>query len=197
MSRWFWAGLLLLAVYLKWPQDRIILGPGTLAPAPPKQTAIQTPKPFNKGNYIITPLAEFEITAKVLSRERYWLDKEADLSPIDFALGWQRMSDEDVLQHISISQGQRWFRWQADQLPIPHAEISTSAANMHLIPADDRIRAALLAVKQGSIITLEGLLVAASDANTQWQWRSSLTRSDTGAGACEIIWVTGITQHAP
>ena len=100
-----------------------------------------------------------------------------------------------VLQHLSISQGQRWFRWQTDQLPIPHTEISTSAANIHLIPADDHIRAQLLAVKQGSIITLNGLLVAASDANAQW--RSSLKRSDTGAGACEIIWVTGITQHAP
>ena len=64
---------------------------------------------------------------------------------------------------------------------------------MHLIPADDFIRAQLLAVKQGSIVTLEGQLVEVRDTQEQWHWRSSLTRNDTGAGACEIIWVKQVT----
>lgn len=168
-----------------------------MAPEPPQQTPIKNPIPFPVDHYMITPLAEFEITAKVLSRERYRFDKEADLSPIDFALGWQYMSDEETLQHISVSQGHRWFNWQADQLPIPQAEISASAANMHLIPADDNIRAQLLDVKQGSVISLVGQLVEVHDTQEQWRWSSSLTRGDTGAGACEIIWVTRVTHVAP
>lgn len=193
MSRWLFGGLLIVLIYLKWPEARVTLEAGIMAPALPQQTTIKDPVAFAVEHYVITPLAEFEITAKVLSRERYRFDKEADLSPIDFALGWQRMSDEAVLQHFSVKQGHRWFHWQADQLPIPQAEIAASAANMHLIPADDFIRAQLLAVKQGRIVTLEGQLVEVRDTQEQWHWRSSLTRNDTGAGACEIIWVKQVT----
>jgi hypothetical protein len=41
-------------------------------------------------------------------------------------------------------------------------------------------------VRAGDQIRLRGYLVrvAASDG---WQWRSSLTRDDTGAGACELV----------
>ena len=28
-----------------------------------------------------------------------------------------------------------------------------------------------------------------------WRWRSSLTREDTGAGACELVWVERIVTR--
>jgi hypothetical protein len=32
--------------------------------------------------------------ARVLSTERYWFDGASSVSPIDFAVGWGRMSDQ-------------------------------------------------------------------------------------------------------
>ena len=43
----------------------------------------------------------------------------------------------------------------------------------------------------GQIISLSGSLVRV-EAKDGWKWKSSLTRSDDGAGSCEIIWVTDI-----
>jgi hypothetical protein len=34
-----------------------------------------------------------------------------------------------------------------------------------------------------------------SRAPDGWRWRSSLTREDTGAGACELVWVERIAVN--
>jgi hypothetical protein len=32
-----------------------------------------------------------------------------------------------------------------------------------------------------------------ADASDGWRWISSLKRTDIGAGACELVWVEGLT----
>jgi hypothetical protein len=72
--------------------------------------------------------------------------------------------------------------------PIPEREIIESSANMHLIPADDSIERAITRTRVGDIVSFDGYLVEADWANGG-KWVSSLSRSDTGAGACELVWV--------
>ena len=45
-----------------------------------------------------------------------------------------------------------------------------------------------MGVLLGAAITLRGCLVDVS-APDGWRWRSSRTRTDNGAGACELMWV--------
>ena len=59
--------------------------PGVLAPVEPQQRLVQRPA-FQFGAYQLTPLAEFDLEARVLSVETYRTDGGARLSPIDFAL---------------------------------------------------------------------------------------------------------------
>lgn len=59
---------------------------------------------------------------------------------------------------------------------------------MHMIPADDDIKERLLNVRVGSIVQLKGVLVGVQMGG-RWVWVSSLSRTDTGNGACEIVWV--------
>jgi hypothetical protein len=59
---------------------------------------------------------------------------------------------------------------------------------MHLIPADDEIDDLIKSVRPGNIIMLKGYLVAVTSEDG-WRWKSSLSRKDSGAGACEVIWV--------
>ena len=168
--------------------DAVVLGPGIKAPESPVQQGLKQPDNFQFKGYQITPLAEFKIRAKVLSREAYSLGRESELSPVDFALGWGEMSDEAVLEKIDISQSGRWYRWRVQEFPIPRKTIETHSANMHLIPANDLVEDTIDLVKQGQVIELDGYLIRA-EADDGWHWQSSLTRNDTGAHACELVYV--------
>jgi hypothetical protein len=143
----------------------------------------------------LQPLAGFSVDARVLSREDYSLGREADLSPTDLALGWGRMRDDAVLSQLSIDQSNRWYhyRWQGAP-PIPVDEIVRSSANLHMIPSSDVVAKELARVRKGDRVRIEGWLVEA-DAPDGWRWRSSLTREDSGSGACEVVYVCGITRQ--
>jgi hypothetical protein len=186
--------LLILAVggLLIWQllsrDNSIELGPGVRAAQDPVQENLDSPQTFTYDAYRITPLAGFRLRAKILSRETYGMGRESELSPIDLALGWGRMSDESVLQHIDISQSGRWYLWRTREYPIPRREIETHSANMHIIPADQAVADIIDDFPRGDIIELDGYLVRA-DADDGWRWVSSLSREDTGARACELFYV--------
>lgn len=163
-------------------------GPGVLAPDEPLQTDPGKADPFEHAGYRLLPLADFRVKARVLSREDYRFDREADLAPLDLALGWGPMSDSEVLGQIEISQRNRFFFWRVEQFPVPRRDIEHNAANMHIIPADDTVETVLDGVRSGHVVTLQGRLVEARGSDG-WRWRSSLTRTDTGKGACELFYV--------
>ena len=123
----------------------------------------------------------------MLSATRYWSDRESQLAPVDLALGWGPMSDSAVLDHIAIGQMSRFYTWAEHDAPIEQDDIEAFSANMHIIPADESVRAALLRVHKGDVVTIDGDLVQVT-ASDGWAWASSLTRLDTGDGACELIW---------
>lgn len=177
---------------LQWWQLRPVRQPqGVLAAGEPEQAASDA-EPIQFGQYTLKPRASYRIRARVLSRKDYRLGREADLSPFDFALGWGLMSDNFILDALDISQSGRffWMHWDA-AAPAPENELMRHAANVHLIPANKVIRRQLAKIRPGQVVELQGLLVDAA-SNDGWNWNTSLTREDTGAGACELFWV----QHA-
>jgi len=147
--------------------------------------------PIRAGEFWLTPVAGFEIEARVLSRKNYRFGQEARLSPMDLAVGWGPMAQDDVLEHISIRQSGRFGYWSARDLPIPSREINHSFANIHIIPAGEEIAADLRQIGQDENIRLAGYLVNVHTDNG-WRWDTSLTRTDTGPGACEILLVTRV-----
>jgi hypothetical protein len=172
-------------------------------PLPPRVEAGDAPlqsevpdslRPFALPAATLRPLAGFSADARVLAREDYRLGREADLSPTDLALGWQRMREDAVLSQLRISQSSRWYnyRWK-DQPPLPPREIARSSANMHMIPANDTVADALAGIGKGDRVRIDGWLVEAT-APDGWRWRSSTTRDDTGGGACEVVYVCAITR---
>ena len=67
---------------------------------------------------------------------------------------------------------------------------------MHMIPADDGVKYQLEQVRVGQVVHIEGFLVDASRADG-WHWNTSMTREDTGAGACELVYVERLDAVAP
>jgi hypothetical protein len=190
---WISAALiLLLLLYFTFSREEnstpITHGPGMVAPYTPEQETIVSGEQFSYKDYQITPLATFQLEARVLSKKQYRSGRESDLSPVDLALGWGPMSDETVLEEIRIRQSNRFYHWKVKQLPIPRKEIEQNSANMHIIPADQEIREVLKNIRKGHVVEIEGYLVKVN-AKDGWWWQSSLTRMDTGGGACEVIWV--------
>ena len=177
-----------------WPEPAITHPPGVLVPEEPDQRPVPERKQWSKNGYQILALARFHIRALVLHRERYRMGKESDLSPVDFALGWGAMSNQQIIDQIDISQSFRWYHWQSSHLPITNGDVITHSSNMHMIPADDDVEETLLSVIKGDVVELDGYLVEVH-GQKGWKWVSSLRRDDTGDGACELVWVEKAVVH--
>jgi len=187
--------LLLLAMVLAWrdwSRREIVHPPGVLVPEAPRQQSPGPAKAFRLEDYRLTPRALFELRARVLSREDYRWDAGADLAPVDLALGWGAMSDQAVLDRIEISQGARWyFTRYDDPPPLAARDIIRQSGNMHLVPANPTILARLKQVRRGDVVWLRGYLVDA-EHESGFRWHTSLSREDTGDGACELFYVERI-----
>ena len=184
--------LCLIGVWWHWQERPVVHGPGVLAPSEPWQKNTRgKAAQFQKEDYDIEVLASFSLEARVILKEDYRFDAGAALSPVDLALGWGRMSDSEVLAYFDFSQRNRFYYWQVNEFPIPRREIESSSANMHMIPATPTVERRLKEIRPGNIVKLEGYLVEAR-RDDGWRWRSSLTRNDTGDGACELVWVESL-----
>jgi len=171
--------------------------PGVLAPADPEQQDIDGAPGIPHGAFTLRPRAEFGATVRILGREDYSLGELAALVPTDFAVGWGPMSDSAVLQRVKISQSNRFYYWRTETWPVSREQIETHSANWHVIPGNEVVRAALRRLRVGSVVELHGELVDIE--GREGGMRTSLTRGDTGAGACEILLATSahILETAP
>jgi len=185
----------ILTIFIVWgfinSPDEVSLGSGILVDEEPIQIPIQPASNVTFDEFTISKIAEFKLKAKVLAKKNYRFGKEAKLSPTDLVLGWNKMSDQSIVDQIKISQSGRWYYWKVDSFPIPRKEIQTNSANMHLIPSNDLVRHELKRIRKGDIVQITGSLVNVSDKGS-WYWNSSTTREDTGNGACEIILVDSL-----
>jgi hypothetical protein len=167
---------------------------GELAPNTPVQKLIENAKPIAVGEFQLQPRASYEIEARVLSVEQYHVDAGAKLAPVDFAVGWGPMSDSAVIEHFRVRQSARFYTIYPDKNAIDLTTALRSSANMHLIPANDAVLKTLHTTRPGHLVTLEGYLVTASRADG-FSWNTSLTRDDTGNGACELMYVQSVTRR--
>ena len=185
-------GLYVLWGAWHWYAGRPVHQPdGVLAAAEPEQTDLAGVAPIRLGRWTLTPRASYRITARVLATERYHFDAIADLAPEDAALGWGPMSDNRVLADIDISQGHRFYYWRARRASVPRELIITHSANTHLIPSSKAVARLLERLRPGQVVTLSGALVdGRRDDGTGIS--TSMTRSDQGAGACEVLLVADV-----
>lgn len=175
-----------------WSQREIVHPPGILVPEAPRQAPPGRVQAIRLEDYLLTPRASFELRARVLSREDYRWDAGADLAPVDLALGWGSMSDQAVLDRIEVSQGARWYYTRYEHpSPLADRDIIRQSGNMHLVPATPAILARLKEIRRGDVVWLRGYLVDA-DHESGFRWRTSLSREDTGDGACELFYIERI-----
>jgi hypothetical protein len=171
-----------------WPWRPLVHPPGVLVAEEPIQMNCAPRSLGQYKGYGLVAVASYILRARVLHTKRYWVEGN-DIVPYDLALGWGRMSDQAVLDHLSISQANRFFFYEwRDEPPIPEAEIVTHSSNNHVISASPAVARVVSSVRAGQIISMKGWLVNVSGPDG-FQWSTSTRRDDTGNGACELIYV--------
>jgi hypothetical protein len=178
----------------QWEQRAVHPADGVLAPEAPVQADANGEPEVVLGRWTLTPRATYDIKARILGREDYRFDPIANLAPLDLALGWGPMSDSRVLRAFEISQGARFYSWRPvdESLPIELGEVTRHSANTHVIPASAAVAAKLARLRRaGQVVHLSGLLVD-GERDDGLKVRTSLTRTDTGAGACEFLLVQAV-----
>lgn len=173
--------------------------PKIIAKADPTQKAVSaTLKAWSHNGYLVRPQAEYDITARVLLLEKFSSGREADLSPEDLSLGWGEMSNGSYLGQIGLQHVERYYQWEIKGEVPDKDTIIAHSANTHFIPATDGVAAILKTIRVHDLIHAHGYLVNV-EAPDGWNWSSSLVRTDTGAGACELFWCdrleTLVTPH--
>lgn len=214
MPRWLWISLLVSVLAVCWlglrrsPTADVASTGATGVPAcvlPPRFTdedaPLQSPADpsmpaFRLQDANVIPLAGFSLQARVLSRENYSMDAGAGFSPVDLALGWGPMANPAIDEQLHVSQSGRWYnyRWDSGGPPLPLAEIINHSANMHMVPADATIADALDDVSAGDVVRVHGWLIRI-ERDGGWRWQSSLTREDSGGGACELVYVCAVERR--
>ena len=176
------------AVWWLWPAGGVRHPPGVTAPTVPAQQAIPPKDVREIKGFRLQAQATYAIHARVLHTKRYYM-QGGDLVPYDVALGWGPMSDSTVLDRLNISQSNRFFfyRWE-DTPPIPEGQIMRHAANVHIISANRTVARAVSKLRRGQLVAMRGYLVNVSGPNG-FHWNTSLTRDDSGDGACEVFYV--------
>ncbi|MGE0754463.1 MAG: hypothetical protein AB7L92_04815 [Alphaproteobacteria bacterium] len=193
--RWFLLLLLLIAggayVYTQEPPP-VEQPPGILVDADPLQTDPDRDS-WQFENYTVRPLATIDMRARVLGKTKYFFDKESELAPYDLALGWQHMSDTEVLKHISISQAGRWYYMSWEELPPNAMDPNVYSANMHVIPGNEKALDTIKNIREGQLVNMKGYLVQVIANDDDWAWTSSTSRYDLGQSSCELVWVQNIS----
>lgn len=163
---------------------------GVLVPEAPQQTALPQPQVLQRTpSMTLTAVATYRIRARVLHVEHYHWDEGAPLIPVDLALGWQSMSANRLLRHLTVGQWARHYYWTPLLTTFARRNIETQSANTHLIPASPEVRAQMEDVQAGQLVELDGFLVNLDKPDGDY-WHSSLTRLDTGEDSCELMYVT-------
>lgn len=172
-------------------------------PAPIQTSATgSVTKAINDGNAQITYVAEYKINGRVVDVERYSSNHVRDnLSSRDIALGWGVLSTDESKNKIKwTSIGNRYLSWRTSdnewyQKVGGESVIINSHSNNHLIPSNNEIKRKIESISRGDYVQLEGYLVDVYWTNPKgnyFKWNTSISRGDTGNGACEIIYVTDI-----
>lgn len=189
---WVVVILLIVAGYLQYYKaTRSHLGPGILVPEDPEILTVNYHRAWTNNDYTIVPIASINIRARTLRTKSYYWDRSTSLSPIDVLLGWGELSDQTILENLSISQSDRDFSWKAKgPLTVNDSYINNHMANFHLIPANPAIKKVIKSLHNNEIINMSGYLVDIS-ASDGYTWTSHLQQNGPNYG--KIFWVESIT----
>jgi hypothetical protein len=148
--------------------------------------------------YLITPMYDYELDAVIVSyhnagdftditHHRRWKDF---INLRDLCVVWGSNVASGVYRDMDFHNGTWtcWYSWPDSDVRDRFEE--TQLSNNHVLIDDEIIKRKLMQSEPGDHIRLKGMLVTYSNPGNGFFRGTSTTRTDTGNGACETIYVT-------
>ena len=165
----------------------------------PVQTPFMSEDPMIReikdGLFTMTPLVEYKLSGVVVSKKSYSDDWNSKISPTDLAIVWGKLAEPEHSRYIAYRQRNRWYFYEYKAgSPFDASYVITHSANNHVIPANENVRRAIKTIKKKDRVVLKGFLV---NINGTYKgrtviWNTSLSRTDTGNGSCELFYVSKV-----
>lgn len=170
------------------------------------EVAQQGPIVFTRNNYRfeVTPLYAYSISGLVVSKFDYSkvsLERTGQAFPVDFCMIWGSNVANRIYQAktLRFSQDCRWCQVEWNQ-PVEGFKMD-KISNNHLLVDNQVLEKKIRSILRGDQVRISGLLVSLKAVNTRQSdaynpvymtWQSSVIRTDSGAGACEVIYVEDV-----
>ncbi len=194
---------LALALWSHWKKDQF--PPPAFYDAARLADPVQTPtrrQPFKVESqgivYTIEPLYDYQLDGVVVSlhdSDVFWdiyhfKDWKDFLNLRDLCVVWGGNVASGVFRDLTYH-NTTWTCWvQARDAPTFQAFAQDQLSNNHLLAQDPALQAALKSAEIGDQVRFHGMLVRYSH-DGGFQRGTSTTRTDTGNGACETIYLEG------
>jgi hypothetical protein len=150
---------------------------------------------LRNSHFTLTPVAEYRLSGMVVGKKTYSDDWEGKISPIDLAMVWGKLADPNFDKYITYSQRNRWYFYTYKSgSPFDNSFVISHSGNNHIIPANENIREAVKTIKEKDKVVLIGFLVNLKGTykGQTVTWNTSLSRTDTDYGSCELFYVTKV-----
>lgn len=164
--------------------DRILI------PDAPIQNSVSNQSPVYIDGVKLDKLAKYQGIVLIEGKREY-SDFQSNIIPLDLIFTWGQLSQQSVRDSIRYSQSNRWYFFYNNSDKISIEEISKNSANTHIIPLNKSIQKTVDDINTGDIVYFEGHLVSV-DFGQDKIMKSSLSRTDKGAGACEVLLINKI-----
>jgi hypothetical protein len=152
-------------------------------------------KEIKNAHFTITPVAEYRISGTVVGKESYSSGWDGEISPVDLVIVWGKLAEPDYHRYMTYKQRNRWYFYQyRPGSPFDNSFVVSHSANNHIIPANRNIREAVKTIKEKDKVVLAGFLVNIKGTykGEPVTWNTSLSRTDTGNGSCELFFVSKV-----
>lgn len=156
------------------------------------------PIPFKIGdvNASLVPKARYEMVGKVCSRNNYTHGWLKDVAPFDLCVMWGRLATENLSGKVKFWQDDMRFSqfYVMPGSPFDVGYVYSHFSNNHVICHDETLCKAVSRIDKGDIVRVTGYLIYMQGTykGNEVNWNSSLSRNDTGNGACEIIYLSSL-----
>jgi hypothetical protein len=165
----------------------------------PVQTSTKSDDPIireiKNGHFAITPVAEYKISGVVVSKETYSSNWDGEISPVDLTIVWGKLAEPEYDRNITYSQRNRWYFYQYKPGSLfDNSYVIAHSGNHHIVPANENVHMAIKTIKEKDRVGLEGFLVNLKGTykGQTVTWNTSLSRTDTGNGSCELFYVSKV-----
>ena len=193
------SGLLLILSFWNrntWPDE---LPLADALASEPQQTPInQTLQSvtYNDLTFLVQPRFRYELSGLVVSKRVHEADYKGSLHGLsedylnvaDLCVVWGESANPEILQHFKFSNGQFTCNYQTHNDQAWQAFNHEQLSNNHVLASNESVRKILSEADIGDQIVLSGYLADYTNPKGNLR-KTSTSRTDTGNGACETIWV--------